>query len=101
MIRPSRIYLLVMAAALLGMVGALSSSAEGAQFHCSVEPCRYRFKPDGTVGTKAPHHSFRVENAEKEFLLFTCNQITGEATSSTKTTSELTFTNVAYDECID
>lgn len=100
MTRPSKIYLLALTAALVA-VSAHSSIAEGAQFHCSVEPCRYRFKPDGTVGTKGPHHSFRVENAEKEFLLFTCNQVTGEATSSTKTSSELTFTNVAYDECID
>jgi hypothetical protein len=88
-----------LALAAIGAVGA--SGAQAAEFHCSVEPCKYKLKPDGAVPTKAAHHVFIVKNAAGESLAFTCNQLTGEATSSTKTFTTITVTALAYDGCVD
>jgi len=77
-----------MAMAALGAFGA--SGAKAAEFHCSAEPCRYTLKPDGTG--KTAHHVFRVKNSIGESFVFTCDQLTGEATTATKSVTTLTFT---------
>jgi hypothetical protein len=81
--------------------GALSASAHAAEeFHCSVEPCRATLLPDGEVGSTNAHHFFEVKGTTavgvESKSSFTCNRIDGVATSSGKTTTELTFTNVKY-----
>jgi len=92
---------LIAAAMALMAFGALSATAHAAEekFHCSVEPCRATLAPDEAVGTTTAHHVFVLKgkkNGVEASASFTCNQLTGEATSSTKTTSELTFTNLVY-----
>jgi hypothetical protein len=88
-----------MALAAFGVLGAASAQA-APEFHCEVEPCTYTLTPDGAVGSKTAHHVFIVENAgTTESVSFTCNQITGEGTSTKKTTTEVTIKNIKYDEC--
>jgi hypothetical protein len=78
---------LVAAAMALAAFGAVSASgAQAAEFHCSVEPCTGVIKPDGTG--KTSHHVFIIENATTtESLSFTCNELSGRTTISTKKTS--------------
>jgi hypothetical protein len=85
----------VLALAAFGALGA--AGAQGAEFHCSVEPCRYTLKPDGTG--KTAHQSISVKRSAEMYTI-TCNEITGEATASTKAASELTFTNIKYVSCV-
>jgi hypothetical protein len=55
-------------------------------------------KADGT-GTTA-HHVLVIENeAKTESVSFTCNELSGEATSESKTATELTFENLSYSSC--
>ena len=92
--------ILLFAAAALVALGALSASgAHAAEFHCSVEPCRYTLKPDGAAGTKTAHQVLVVKKGE-ESILVTCNKVEGEGTSSTKTTKELTITQLAFLPCV-
>jgi hypothetical protein len=90
---------LLAAAMALAAFGALSASAAQAapEFHCSVEPCTVTLSTDGT-GTTA-HHVFIVKNAAKETVSTTCESLNGHATSATKTTPTLTFTNLVYSGC--
>jgi hypothetical protein len=83
----------------LSVLGAVYASAgKAAEFHCSVEPCRYTFKPDGTA--KNSHHVIIIENeAKTESVSFTCSKLEGEGTSASKTSTERTFSTVAYKEC--
>jgi len=97
MIRSLRIGLMTaFAFAAIAAIGSASAQAL-AEFHCSAEPCRFTVKPDGTG--KTAHHVIIVENGLGESLSLTCSQLTGEATSSTKTTFGLTITNLGYDSC--
>ncbi|MET0557580.1 MAG: hypothetical protein ABW065_02750 [Solirubrobacterales bacterium] len=82
--------------ALAAIVGSGATSAQAAQFHCSVEPCRVTLKPDGTG--KTAHHVMLVKGEKGEATL-TCGQLHGEGTSSAKTASELTITALEYVEC--
>jgi hypothetical protein len=86
-----------MALAAFGALSASAAHAAGEKFHCSVEPCTVTLSTDGT-GTTA-HHVFIVENAAKESGSFTCESLTGEATSATATTEDLTFKNLVYSNC--
>jgi hypothetical protein len=93
MVRNKRALLLAgMALVVLGAVGA--ANAQAAEFHCSVEPCRYTVKPDGTG--KTAHQVFLVKNSIGESFNFTCTEISGEATSAGKAAAELTVTNVGF-----
>jgi len=92
---------LIAAAMALMAFGALSATAHAAEekFHCSVEPCRATLFPDETVGTTTAHHVFVLKgkkNGVEASASFTCNQLSGEATSTNKTETELTFANLAY-----
>jgi len=99
MIRRLRIAILAaMALTALGAVG--SPGAQAAEFHCSVQPCTWTILPDGAVPSKISHHVFVVRNSIGETVSTTCNQLTGQATTATKTATTLTFTNLAYDGCI-
>jgi hypothetical protein len=82
-----------MALAASGALGV--SGVQAAEFHCSVEPCRVTLKPDGAVPSKTAHQVFILSSGESAFSL-TCEKVSGEATSLTKTTSELTLTNISY-----
>lgn len=85
--------ILALAGMALVALGAFAASgAQAAEFRCSVEPCRYTAKPDG-VG-KTTHQVFVASNAAGESVLFTCQQLTGVATTAGKTTSELTFSSL-------
>jgi hypothetical protein len=95
---------LIAAAMALMAFGALSATAQAAEekFHCSVEPnCRATLAPDGTAGTTAAHHVFVVKGltalGAAASASFTCDQLKGEATSAGKTATELTFTNLKYE----
>jgi len=78
-------------------VGALDAQAAGeGKFHCSVEPCNLTVKADGTG--KNAHHVFIVSNGVNSAAI-TCNEITGNATSSTSTSKQITFINIEYDGC--
>jgi hypothetical protein len=94
---------LLAAAMALAAFGALSATAHAAEevFHCSVEKnCTATLSPDEAAGTVTAHHVFvlKGKNAlgEPTSVSFTCNQLSGEASSEAKTTSELTFTNLKY-----
>lgn len=92
---------LLAAAMVLGALGAVGSSgAQAAEFHCSVEPCKLKLKPDETAGTKTAHHVFILRNSIGESISFTCNQLDGTATSSSKTFSTVTVTGLEYTGCL-
>jgi hypothetical protein len=80
------------ALALTAMSVAVASSAQAAEFHCSVEPCGYTLKPDGTG--KTSHQVFAAINSAGESLSFTCPEISGEATTAGKTSSTLSFSSM-------
>src|SRR3978361_267930 len=94
---------LIAAAMALMAFGALSATAHAAEekFHCNVEPCTATLLPDETAGTATAHHVFVVKGktpaGAEGTVSFTCNQLTGEATSNTATSTELTFTNLVYE----
>jgi hypothetical protein len=85
----------------LGAFAAIGASgAQAAEFHCSVEPCRYRLNIDGTG--KTAHHVFVIDDKNtKESVAVTCPRITGEGTSVTKTFTEATVTNLNYNDEIE
>jgi len=87
------------ALALVALSAAIVTSAQAAEFHCSVEPCRYKLKPDGTAGTKTAHQVFVVKNSAGESATVTCNEAFGQATTSAKTAMELTFTSTGFGVC--
>jgi hypothetical protein len=80
--------------------GAMAATWNDPEFHCSAEPCRLTMKPDGEGGSETAQQRIRVVGfgASAEFL---CDGVTGEATSSQKTSSELTLTSVAYQNCVN
>jgi len=80
---------LLAAALALAALGALAASAHASEeFHCSVEPCRWRAITDGTG--KQAHQVFVIENStQSESLSITCEYFRGEATSTTRTTNSL------------
>lgn len=83
-----------MALAAFGIVNA--AGAQAAEFHCSAEPCRYTAKQDGTG--KTAHQVFIVKGGT-ESVSFTCETISGEGSSATKTASSVTVENIAYGSC--
>jgi hypothetical protein len=97
---------LIAAAMALAAFGALSATAHAAEekFHCSVEPCTLTLGPDETAGTTTAHHVFVVKGTTaagaEASVSFTCNQLTGHATSATKTATELTFTSLKYENSL-
>jgi len=94
---------LIAAAMALAAFGALSATAHAAEekFHCSVEPCRATMVPDEVAGTTTAHHVWMVKgktaSGGESTLGLTCDQLVGEATSPLKTSTELTFTNLKYE----
>jgi hypothetical protein len=98
MIRNLKI-LLVAAMAVTAFGAFAASGAQAAEFHCSVEPCRYTTEPDGTAGTKAAHHVIVLTNTLGQSNSITCNQLTGQGTTSTKTATTLNLTNASYHTC--
>jgi hypothetical protein len=101
MIRTLRI--LMLAGMALAAVSAFGSTgAQAAEFHCSVEPCTFTLKPDGTVPSKTAHHVFIVNTKAGgvlESVSSTCNELSGHGTSSTKTTTDVTATSLIYTGC--
>jgi hypothetical protein len=98
MIRNLRI--LVAAAMALMALGAIGASGARAaeEFHCSVEECRLTPKTDGTP--KNAHHVFIVENeAKTESVSFTCESLRGHARAVGKTFTQVTLTEITYDNC--
>jgi len=95
MIRNLKVLLLAaMALTAFGALNAAGAHAAEEKFHCSVEPCRVRVGPDGTGATA--HHVFVVSDTRGHSLSFTCPNVTGEANSATKTTTELRLENIVY-----
>jgi len=94
---------LIAAAMALAAFGVFSATAHAAEekFHCSVEPCRLTLAPDEAAGTTTAHHVFVLKGKNagggEVAVSITCNQLTGEATSVTKTATELTLTNLKYE----
>ncbi|MET0557268.1 MAG: hypothetical protein ABW065_01160 [Solirubrobacterales bacterium] len=94
----------VLFGAMLALVafGVVSvSGAQAAEFHCSVENCRYRLKTDinEAVGAKNYHHVFIIDDLTTGgSVSFTCQDLTGEGTTIFKTASELTVTNLNYND---
>jgi hypothetical protein len=86
--------------ALLALVsiGAIDASGgQAAEFHCNVEPCRLRLNPDGEG--KTAHQVFIIDDVTTGLSLsFTCARLTGEGTTSTKTSSEVLITNLSYND---
>jgi hypothetical protein len=92
--------LIAVAAMALVAVGATATSgAQAAEFHCSVEPCRFTVQPDETAGTKTAHHVLVLTNEIGHSVSVTCTRITGHGTSPVKTTTTVTLTGIAYDGC--
>ena len=90
--------ILIVAAMALGAFGVFNAAgAQAAEFHCSVEPCRFTLSTDGTEETA--HHVFAIKNAKGESITLTCESLTGEGTSTPKTAPSLTITNPNYDKC--
>ncbi len=98
---------LIAAAMALMAFGALSATAHAAEekFHCSVEPCTVTLspdlKPEESLPSTTAHQVFVVNGLNSSgtpvSTSFTCNQLTGEATSTTATAETLTFTNLKYE----
>jgi hypothetical protein len=82
----------------LAAFGGFASNAQAAEFHCSVEPCRFRFSPDGEG--KNAHHVFIIDDKQiGEGLIITCGTISGEGTQLNHTAAEITVTNISYKSC--
>jgi hypothetical protein len=83
----------------LGAFGVLGAGAAHAveQFHCEVSPCTLTLNTDGTSTTA--HQVLIVKNAAAETASTTCESLSGDATSATTTSEELTFTNLVYNNC--
>jgi hypothetical protein len=93
-----RLFALLIGTTLLAGIGGLSaSSAPAAEFHCSTEPCLFTLQADGTG--KVAHHVIIVKNSVGESLAITCNSLSGQATTSKKTTSTLRFSLLNYSLC--
>lgn len=88
--------LLAAVTALAALAALAGPSAQAAEFHCSVEPCRVTVKPDGTGKTS---HQIITVKYGSEAISTTCSSITGEGTSNSKTFKELTITNIQSSEC--
>lgn len=86
------------ALAAFGVGFVVIPSAQGAEFRCSVEPCRFRFNPDGVVPSTESHQVFVLRSTGVSLSL-TCNQLTGESTVGSSPTTELSFKNIKYDGC--
>jgi hypothetical protein len=100
MIRNLKVILLAgMALAAVGALGAGAAQASGELYHCSVEPCKVIINPDGSVGSKTAHFVFDFRVNSGNLTTTTCNRMTGHATSNTKTTTELTVTEIKFTEC--
>jgi len=94
--------ILVAAAMTLVAVGAFSATAAqahpaNARFHCHAEPCAITLAPDGAVPSATSHLVLVLKNSIGESVSITARQITGYATQTTKTSSTITLTNIAYD----
>jgi hypothetical protein len=93
---------LLAAAMALAAFGALSASAAHAaeeKFHCNKPICTLTLNPDGAVPSATAHHVFIVKNTLGESISFTCRQLTGNATTTTATTEEITAKELEYDIC--
>jgi hypothetical protein len=94
---------LLSAALALAAVGAFSASAAQAhtpaEFHCHVAPCALTLEPDGEDPSVLSHHVFVVKNSIGESVSFTCNTLDGFGTSSVKTFTTVTVTNLEYTTC--
>ena len=94
--------ILIAAAMALAAFGALSATAHAIdEFHCSVEPCTLTLAPDEIAGTTTAHHVFVIKGetnggVKGASVSFTCDQLRGEATVTTKTSTEVTFKNLKY-----
>jgi hypothetical protein len=92
--------ILIAAATALAAFGALSATAHAAEeFHCTVEPCTATLLPDLKEGEPLPSttaHNNLVLKGATGSASFTCDQLSGQATSAKKTATELTFTNLKY-----
>ncbi len=80
-----------------GAFGAASAQAVDGDFHCSVEPCRYTLKKDGTGSTA--HHVFVIKNSKGTSVSLTCTERLGYATSISKTADQLTVTGIELKGC--
>jgi hypothetical protein len=99
MIRKLKVLMLAaMALAAIGVVNVAGAQA-AVEFHCSVEPCTATLKSDGTG--KTAHHVIVIKNSIGESNAITCESLSGEATSSTKTTGTLAFKNLKNTGCKD
>jgi hypothetical protein len=95
MIRNIKVLLIAgMAVAALGALSASSAQASGEQYHCTVAPCEIKVNHDGT--SKTAHQVFDFQVNGGNLTTVTCPGITGDATSATKTTTELTITGLSY-----
>ena len=84
----------------LGAFGVSAAQAHTlAEFHCEVSPCEATLEGDGASGTATAHQVFVVKNGNGETASFTCDLLTGSATVSVKTFTEVEFGNLAYDGC--
>jgi hypothetical protein len=92
--------ILIAAAMALAALGAISASgAQAAEGHCSVELCKVTIKPDGTPGPngKTAHQVFLIKNGGE--LSITCQELSGEGTSASKTFKTIQFGNLKYPGC--
>jgi hypothetical protein len=93
--------ILIAVAMALVAFGAISvSGAQAAEFHCSVEPCTVTVKPDGTPGLagKTAHSVFIVKQGAVS-VSTTCQQVSGDSTSASKTFKTLTLGQLVYSGC--
>jgi hypothetical protein len=86
-----------MAIAAFGTLSASVAQASGEYYSCSVEPCSLKVSADGTGKTTHQVLDFKVNAGN--LTTVTCNSVTGDATSSTGKTSEITLTGISYGEC--
>ncbi len=95
-----KLRVLALAVAALGMFGVVNASGARAanEFHCSVEPCTYTLRQDGTAGTKTAHQVIEVTDGTNT-VSFTCSQLKGHITTLTKTVTTITLTDIIYSEC--
>jgi hypothetical protein len=86
-----------MALVAFGALSASAAHAVGEKFHCSEQPCTVTINPDGAATTA--HHQLIIKNAANETGSYTCESVTGDATSTTVTTEEITTTGLTYSNC--
>jgi len=91
--------LAVAVAAVVSLLAVVTAPAsQAAEFHCSVAPCTYTLRQDGSG--RQGHQVLIIENAaQNESVTITCNEISGDGTVGAMSTKNIAIGSITYQGC--